>query len=115
VRLGIHPGGGHTWLLERAVGPQAAAAMVLFGERVDGARAAELGLAWRCVEDDQLLDDAVALAERAAEAPRDLAVKEKATLRQAPWQPDFDAAVQLELERQLWSFEQGFFRPPTDR
>ncbi|MBA2326824.1 MAG: enoyl-CoA hydratase [Actinobacteria bacterium] len=115
VRLGIHPGGGHTWLLERAVGPQAAAAMVLFGERVDGARAAELGLAWRCVEDDQLLDDAVALAERAAEAPRDLAVKVKATLRQAPWQPDFDAAVQLELERQLWSFEQGFFRPPTDR
>jgi len=47
--LGLHPGGGHTWMLERAVGPQAAAAMVLFGERVDGERAAAIGLAWRCV------------------------------------------------------------------
>jgi enoyl-CoA hydratase len=109
LRLGIHPGGGHAWLLERAVGPQAAAAMVLFGERVDGARAAEIGLAWRCVDDDALVDDAVALAERAAEAPRAVATKVKATLREAPWQPDFDAAVSTELERQVWSFEQGFF------
>ncbi len=36
LRIGLHPGGGHAWLLERAVGPQAAAAMVLFGERLDG-------------------------------------------------------------------------------
>jgi enoyl-CoA hydratase len=109
VRLGIHPGGGHTWLLERAVGPQAAATMVLFGERVDGPRAAEIGLAWRCVDDDALLDHAVALAERAADAPRELATTVKATLRQAPWQPDFDAAVATELDRQLWSFGQGWF------
>jgi enoyl-CoA hydratase len=83
--------------------------MVLFGERVDGARAAEIGLAWRCVDDDALVDDAIALAERAAEAPRAVATKVKATLREAPWQPDFDAAVSTELERQVWSFEQGFF------
>ena len=109
LRLGIHPGGGHAWLLERAVGPQAAAAMVLFAERVDGARAAEIGLAWRCVDDDALLEDAVALAARAAEAPRAVATKVKATLRDAPWQPDFEAAVTTELDRQVWSFEQGFF------
>lgn len=112
LRLGIHPGGGHTWLLERAVGPQAAAAMALFGERVDGERAAELGLAWRCVGDDTLLDEAVALAARAAEAPREVATRVKATLRQAPWQPDFEAAVTTELERQVWSFEQGYFSAP---
>jgi enoyl-CoA hydratase len=109
LRLGIHPGGGHAWLLERAVGPQAAAAMVLFGERVDGPRSAEIGLSWRCVDDGTLLDDAVALAARAAEAPREVATRVKATLRQAPWQPDFEAAVTTELERQVWSFEQGFF------
>jgi enoyl-CoA hydratase len=110
VRIGIHPGGGHTWLLERAVGPQAATALVLFGERIDGARAAELGLAWRCVDDDVLLDEAVTLARRAAEAPRALAQRVKASLRDAPWHPDFDAAVNTELERQVWSFEQGFLR-----
>src|SRR5437868_2801377 len=36
VKIGLHPGGGHVWMLERAVGPQAAAAMVLFGVAVDG-------------------------------------------------------------------------------
>ena len=40
VKIGLHPGGGHVWMLERAVGPQAAAAMILFGVPVDGARAA---------------------------------------------------------------------------
>lgn len=109
VRIGLHPGGGHAWMLERAVGPQAAAAMVLFGERVDGPRAVELGLAWRCVGDDVLLDEAVALAARAAEAPREVIVPVKQTLREAPWVPDFDTAVATELERQRRTFEQGSF------
>src|SRR6476659_10085605 len=30
--LGIHPGGGHTWMMRRIVGPQATNATVLFGE-----------------------------------------------------------------------------------
>src|SRR3954447_14265055 len=84
LRIGIHPGGGHTWLLDRAAGPQAAAAMDLFGERVDGARAAAIGLAWECVEDDALLDRALALAGRAAEVPRELAMRTKATIRHTP-------------------------------
>jgi enoyl-CoA hydratase len=83
--------------------------MVIFGERVDGPRAAELGLAWRCVDDDALLDDAVALAERAAEAPRELMAAVKSTLHQAPWHTDFDGAVAMELNRQTWSFGQGWF------
>ncbi|MEN9595176.1 MAG: hypothetical protein RLY23_1659, partial [Actinomycetota bacterium] len=52
LSIGIHPGGGHTWLLDRAVGPQAAAAIDLFGARIDGARAATIGLAWECVSDE---------------------------------------------------------------
>src|SRR6476659_2133108 len=51
LQLGIHPGGGHTWMLRRAVGPQAAAAMVLFGDVVNGTEAARIGLVHRCVED----------------------------------------------------------------
>ncbi|MCJ7670799.1 MAG: enoyl-CoA hydratase-related protein [Acidimicrobiia bacterium] len=108
ARIGLHPGGNHLWMLERAVGPQAAAAMNLFGERVDGERAAELGLAWRCVDDDALIDEAVALAGRAAEVPRELARSVKQTLREVPFQPDFDAALATELERQRRSFESGF-------
>jgi enoyl-CoA hydratase len=106
LRIGIHPGGGHTWLLDRAAGPQAAAALNLFGERVDGERAAAIGLAWECVEDADLLDRAIALAERAAEAPRELAMRVKASLRHAVWQPSFDDALRYELEHQVWSFRQ---------
>lgn len=111
VSIGIHPGGGHTWLLDRAVGPQAAAAMVRFAERVDGPRAAEIGLAWRCVPDDELVDAAVALAARAAAAPGPLNAAVKATQREVPWQPDFDTAVAVELARQRWSASQPFYRP----
>src|SRR5258706_1275936 len=112
VRVGIHPGGGHIWMLERAVGPQAAAAMVLFGVAVDGARAAEIGLAWSCHPDDELLDAARTLAARATRAPVGLLDVVKATLRQAPWQPDFEAAIATEVSRQAWSLGQGWFQAP---
>ena len=34
-KLGIHPGGGATWMLQRAVGPQVARASLLFGMSFD--------------------------------------------------------------------------------
>ena len=37
-KLGMHPGGGATWMLQRAVGPQAARASLLFGMRFDARR-----------------------------------------------------------------------------
>jgi enoyl-CoA hydratase len=95
-------------MLDRAVGPQAAAAMALFGERVEGRRAAELGLAWRCVPDADLLDAAVGLAAQAASAPRDLLRTVKASLVEAPWAPDFASAVAVELDRQQESFRRGW-------
>jgi enoyl-CoA hydratase len=104
TKIGIHPGGGHTWMLERAIGPHAAAAVALFGERVDAPRAVEIGLVWRCLPDDALFDEALALATRVSELPRDLAIAIKATLREVPWQPDFEAAVTAELDRQKRSF-----------
>jgi len=112
LRIGLHPGGGHLWLLERAVGPQAAAACVLFGERIDAARAIEIGLAWSRHPDAELLDAAVALAARAASVPKPLSGRTKASLRAVPWQPDFGAAVATELEAQTWSLAAGFFSAP---
>ena len=111
LRIGLHPGGGHAWMLERAIGPQAAAAMVLFGAPVDGARAAEIGLAWACHPDDELLEQAIAFAARAATVPKELSAAAVATLREAPWQPDFETAVATEVTRQSWSLGQGWFRP----
>ena len=56
LQIGLHPGGGHTWMLRRIAGPQAAMAAVVFGEVLDGAEAERVGLAYRCVDDDALLD-----------------------------------------------------------
>jgi len=109
LKIGIHPGGGHTWMLERAVGPQTAAAMVLFGQALDGPRAAEVGLAWRCVDDDALLPAAIELAAAAARVPKELTARTKATLDRVPWQPDFDSAIAYEVEQQAWSLGQGWF------
>ena len=81
LQIGLHPGGGHTWLLRGIVGPQAAAAAVLFGEVLDGPEAERVGLAYRCVDDDALLAAAQEMAARAADAPRELSIVTKQTLR----------------------------------
>lgn len=109
VRIGLHPGGGHAWMLERAVGPQTAAAMLLFGATLDGPRAAAEGLAFACHPDDVLLEEAVAFAAGAAACPRALLERTKATLRAAPWQADFEQAVATEVEHQAWSLGQPWF------
>jgi enoyl-CoA hydratase len=111
LQLAIHPGGGHTWMLQRAVGPSAAAAMVLFGEVVEGNEAARIGLAWRCLDDDELMGAALTLGRRAASAPRELVRRTKATLgaMTSGTIPDHAAAVDLELDVQLWSMDQPEF------
>lgn len=109
LRLGLHPGGGHTWMLQRAVGPQAAAAMVLFGEVLDGEEAARVGLAWRCTDDDDLLPAARELAAAAASAPPELARRAKETMGAVTALDRHDQAVDLELGVQLWSLRQPFF------
>jgi enoyl-CoA hydratase len=109
LQLGIHPGGGHTWMLHRLVGPQAAAAMVLLGEICDGTEAERIGLVWRCVDDDALLAAAHEMAARAASAPLELVKRTKQTLQSVPTVDDHDRAVELELRTQLWSMDQPEF------
>src|SRR4029079_7891883 len=80
LQLGLHPGGGHTWMFRRITGPQATMAAVVFGEVLDGEAAEACGLVWRCVDDDALLDTAKAMAAKAAAAPRELVIRTKATI-----------------------------------
>jgi enoyl-CoA hydratase len=110
LQLGLHPGGGHVWMLERAVGPQAAAALLLCGEVLDGEAAAAAGLAWRCVDDDALLDSARQLAAGAASVSLPLLRRAKATLRAAPGLSTHAEAVAMELDAQMWSAQQPAFK-----
>ena len=108
--LGLHPGGGHTWMLERAVGPAAAKAMVLFHEDVTGREAERIGLAWRCVPDEQLMSEAVSLARKAGRGPREVVQSAKSTIEAVTQIPHYEAAVEYEIERQLWSAQQDAFK-----
>jgi len=110
LQLGIHPGGGHTYMLQNICGPQTAAAAVLFGEILDGEAAERVGLVWRCVDDDQLLPMAQELAARAAAAPRELVQRTKATMAQTLLATSQDQAVQQELGPQVWSAQQPAFK-----
>jgi enoyl-CoA hydratase len=110
LALGLHPGGGHTWMLRHAIGAQAAMAAVLLDEEMSGEEAARVGLAWRCVPDAQLLDEALLLASRAAAAPRDVLISAKQSIREMADVSSYADAVERELPRQLWSAQQGEFQ-----
>lgn len=109
LQLGIHPGGGHTWMFRRIAGPQAAMAAVVFGQVLDGREAERVGLAYRSVPGDELAAAAHEFALGAASAPRELAITTKATVLAMADIDDHPAAVERELEPQLWSTQQPFF------
>ncbi len=78
-KLGIHPGGGATWMLNRAVGPQVARAALLFGMRFDAETAVRHGLALQIADDP--VAAALELAAGPASAPRDVVLATKASMR----------------------------------
>lgn len=108
--LGLHPGGGHAWMLDRLVGRQTAAAMLLFGDVLDGPMAVAAGLALRCVPSDELVTTAVQFASGAARIPRSLLPEITASLREAASESDFAAAVENEFTRQVASLHRPDFR-----
>ncbi len=107
--VGIHPGGGHLWRLQRRIGSQGAAALVLCGDVLDGREAVVAGLAWRCLDDADLMPTALRLARRAAGRSRPLVERTKANLRASESMSEVADAVALELESQQWSMDQPGF------
>ena len=104
LQIGLHPGGGHGALLGRTGQREGAAAMALFGQGIDGARAAELGLAWVAVDDDRVEATARELAAAPAADP-ELARRVARSLR-AEWGPPalpWPAALDMERASQMWS------------
>lgn len=109
TQIGLHPGGGHTWMMSRLLGSQVTMATVVFGEVLSGKDAERLGLVWKCVEDAELMDAARSLAARAAAAPRELLMSTKRTIQSMPSVARHDEAVERELVTQVWSTRQPWF------
>ncbi|GHG15291.1 MULTISPECIES: enoyl-CoA hydratase [Amycolatopsis] len=105
LELGLHPGGGMTWMTQRLAGPQQAAAMTLFGQPFDAEAAVRAGLALRVVDGghDELLAAARELAHPAVAAPREALIATKRSLRTTAGLAEHRDAVDVEIGPQLAS------------
>ena len=86
---------GSAYLLPRLVGLGRATELLLLGEDVEPARAAEIGLANRVVEDEALMKEAGELASKLAEGPATAYATTKLLISR---ELDADLAGSLELE-----------------
>ena len=94
-KLGLIPDTGGTWVLPRLVGPARAMGLALLGDKLPAEKAEQWGLIWRCVPDEALMDEAMAMAEHFAKAPtKGLAFTKKAML--ASWTNTLEQQLQME-------------------
>lgn len=93
TRIGLHPGGGCTYFLVRALGPQRALALLLDGGTLSAREALEHGIVLEVTDDP--LAAALALADRYAALDPDLVRDIKQTVGLAV---DTDLATVLQVE-----------------
>ncbi|NYT80762.1 enoyl-CoA hydratase/isomerase family protein [Alcaligenaceae bacterium] len=99
AELGIISGDGGSWILPRLVGRSTAMAMTFTASPIDATEALRCGLVTQLAEPGQLLESALALAERIASHPRNTIRMAKQLLRSAehtslPDHLDMAAALQ---------------------
>jgi enoyl-CoA hydratase len=109
LQIGLHPGGGHTWMFQNIAGPQATMAAVVFGEILDGQEAQRVGLAYKCVPDEELISASRLMAVRAASVPRELAIITKRTIQEMANIATHSEAIAKELDPQVWTTRQPWF------
>lgn len=74
TRLGLVPDGGSTWLLPRLVGLARARELALLGERLPAEKALAWGLIHKVVDDETVMDEAMALADSLSRGPKALSL-----------------------------------------
>ena len=97
VSLNLFVTGAVTSLLPALVGLNRAREMLFLGERYDAASLHELGVAWRVVPDDRLMDEARAVAARIAALPPASVTAMKRVLNQMAM-GSIEQALALETE-----------------
>ena len=95
ARWGLVVDAGGAYLLPRLVGLPRAKAMVMLGEGATGQQAVDLGLAYKCVPEEQLATTAKELATRLAAGPtRSLGLSKR--LLNASFETDLGHSLELE-------------------
>lgn len=113
VKLGIIPGDGGSWLLPRAIGLAKASEMAFTGDPVNAQEALAFGLVSRVVPDDQLIDEAMALAKRIAVNPPVSVRMTKQLIREGQ-RTDLDTHLQMAAVMQAVSHRTDDHREAMD-
>ncbi|MCG6114327.1 MAG: 2-(1,2-epoxy-1,2-dihydrophenyl)acetyl-CoA isomerase PaaG [Mesorhizobium sp.] len=125
-KIGLIPDAGGTWWLTRHLGEARAKALALTAQPLPAEDAAAWGLIWKAVDDEKLMEEAVALAEGFAAGPtrayaltkqaihaasvNDLDAQlevERALQREAGWSDDYKEGVKAFLEKRPAHFRKG--------
>src|SRR3954449_7591018 len=93
--IGLIPDSGGTWVLPRLIGQARALGLALTGDPLPAEKAAEWGLIWKAVDDEQLDAEIDAIANKLAALPPLGLAAIKSMIRES-WQYSLDE----ELERQ---------------
>jgi 2-(1,2-epoxy-1,2-dihydrophenyl)acetyl-CoA isomerase len=92
AKIGLIPDCGGTWLLPRLIGEARARALSMLAEPISAETAAQWGMIWRVIPDEQLVAEAEALAEQLAAGP----TAALGLIKQA-----FEESAENDLEEQL--------------
>lgn len=98
-KIGLIPDSGGTWFLPRLIGEARAKALAMTAEPVSAEKAAEWGMIWKSIPDDDLMREASTLAQNlAAGATKGLGMT-KALIQRAAQQP-LEAHLDAERDAQ---------------
>jgi 2-(1,2-epoxy-1,2-dihydrophenyl)acetyl-CoA isomerase len=98
VNIGLIPDSGGTWILPRLVGQARALGLALGGEPLSAEKAADWGLIWKAVEDEDLDSEVETLATRFAAAPTKGLAAIKQMIR-ASWNHTLDEELDLQRDK----------------
>jgi 2-(1,2-epoxy-1,2-dihydrophenyl)acetyl-CoA isomerase len=111
AKIGLVPDTAGTFFLPRAIGLPMATALMMTGEKITAARAAEIGMIYRVVPNDQLEAEAMNLAQTLSRMPtKGLALTKRALNASLGNDLDAQLEVEEELQRQAGrtaDFEEG--------
>ncbi|MEO7864841.1 MAG: 2-(1,2-epoxy-1,2-dihydrophenyl)acetyl-CoA isomerase PaaG [Sphingomicrobium sp.] len=93
--IGLIPDSGGSWVLPRLIGQARALGLALTGEPLPAETAAEWGLIWKCVEDEELDSKVDALAARLAALPP-LGLAAIKQLIRSTWDRSMDEELDLQ-------------------
>ncbi|MFN3230910.1 MAG: enoyl-CoA hydratase/isomerase [Alphaproteobacteria bacterium] len=100
INIGLVPDAGSTFVLPRLIGKARAARMMMLGERIPAEQALEWGMITEVLDDDVLMDEVMALANRLAKGPtRAYGFIRKALA--ASWGNTYDQQLDLEYHLQI--------------